>query len=242
MDIGGVEALKKIRAVMEEAIRHGGLHVVKGALLWDSYRDFEMAVYQTTKGESETEKTSQAQKITHLFNRQLSVPLLDMVNFLNIVDLFFLLKSYFQERTWTEYNEWLQMLDQKIEPHVKATYDKAKGQMEKIAPIEDTLIIAVENDHKVAAYRTYLDLEMNEFKDPARIQALFERIVAEMPLYDSFWNDYCKFVDHQFKAAETTFAIFKRAIRNCPWNGPIWSEYILAAERYKKEDGFIAGR
>jgi hypothetical protein len=242
MDIGGVEALKKIRAVMEEAIRHGGLHVVKGALLWDSYRDFEMAIYQTTKGGSETEKTSQAQKITHLFNRQLSVPLLDMVNFLNIVDLFFLLKSYFQERTWTEYNEWLQILDQKIEPHVKATYDKAKGQMEKIAPIEDTLIIAVENDHKVAAYRTYLDLEMNEFKDPARIQALFERIVAEMPLYDSFWNDYCKFVDHQFKAAETTFAIFKRAIRNCPWNGPIWSEYILAAERYKKEDGFIAGR
>ncbi len=91
MDIGGVEALKKIRAVMEEAIRHGGLHVVKGALLWDSYRDFEMAIYQTTKGGSETENTSQAQKITHLFNRQLSVPLLDMVNFLNIVDFFLLL-------------------------------------------------------------------------------------------------------------------------------------------------------
>ena len=83
MDIGGVEALKKIRAVMEEAIRHGGLHVVKGALLWDSYRDFEMAIYQSTKGGSENENMVQAQKITHLFNRQLSVPLLDMVNLLS---------------------------------------------------------------------------------------------------------------------------------------------------------------
>lgn len=80
MDIGGADALKKIRIVMEEAIRHGGLHVVKGGLLWDSYRDFEVAIYQTTKGGNETENMNQAQKLTQLFNRQLSVPLLDMVN------------------------------------------------------------------------------------------------------------------------------------------------------------------
>lgn len=77
--MGGTEGLKKIRAVMEEAIRHGGLHLVKGALLWDSYRDFELAIYQTTKGSDAAESTSQAQRITQLFNRQLSVPLLDMV-------------------------------------------------------------------------------------------------------------------------------------------------------------------
>lgn len=82
MDIGGTGALKKIRAVMEEAIRHGGLHLVKGALLWDSYRDFEMAIYQTSKGGNAADVSSQAQQITHLFNRQLSVPLLDMVNVL----------------------------------------------------------------------------------------------------------------------------------------------------------------
>lgn len=74
MGVAGAEGLKKIRSVMEEAIRHGGLHVVKGALLWDSYRDFEMAMYQTT-----TDKAAQSQLITQLFQRQLSVPLLDMV-------------------------------------------------------------------------------------------------------------------------------------------------------------------
>lgn len=110
-----------------------------------------------------------------------------------------------------------------------------------MAPLEDTLLIAVENEDKIAVYRTYLDLEMNEIKDPARIQALFERIVADIPLYDAFWIDYCKYVDRQFKAAESTFAIFRRAIRNCPWNGSIWASYILAAERYEKEDSFISG-
>lgn len=223
MDIGGAEALENIRTVMEEAIRHGGLHVVKGGLLWDSYRDFEMAIYQSTKAKTETENINQAKKITHLFNRQLSVPLLDM------------------ERTWKEYNDWLEILDQKVETHVKASYDKAKIQLEKISPLEDTLLIAVENDDKAAVYRTYLDLEINEIKDPSRIQALFERVVAEIPLYDAFWMDYCKYVDRQFKTAETTFAVFRRAVRNCPWNGPIWASYIFAAERYEKEDSFISG-
>lgn len=80
IDMSGSEGFKNIRKVMEEAIRHGGLHFAKGALLWDSYRDFEMALYQTTKG-NQTENSSQAQIITQLFNRQLSVPLLDMVFF-----------------------------------------------------------------------------------------------------------------------------------------------------------------
>lgn len=113
--------------------------------------------------------------------------------------------------------------------------------MEKLAPLEDTLLIAVENSDKAAVYRTYLDLEINEFKDPARIQALYERIVAEMPLYDVFWIDYCTFVDRQFKSAETSFAIYVRAIRNCPWNGTLWADNIFAAERYEKDHGFISG-
>lgn len=114
--------------------------------------------------------------------------------------------------------------------------------MEKLAPLEDTLLIAVENSDKAAVYRTYLDIEINDFKDPARIQALYERIVAEMPLYDAFWIDYCTFVDRQFKSSETTFAIYLRAIRNCPWNGTLWADYIFAAERYEKDHGFISGK
>lgn len=114
--------------------------------------------------------------------------------------------------------------------------------MEKISPLEDTLLIAVEPSDKAAVYRTYLDLEINEFKDPARIQALYERVVADLPLYDVFWIDYCKFVDRQLKSMELTFAIYHRAVRNCPWNGPLWADYMYAAERYQKDGIFISGK
>lgn len=79
MGSGGEDALKKIRNVMEEAIRHGGLHVAKGALLWDSYRDFEMIIYQSTKSDDEAVNSVKAKQITQLYNRQLAIPLLDMV-------------------------------------------------------------------------------------------------------------------------------------------------------------------
>lgn len=74
--------MKKIRNVMEEAIRHGGLHVAKGAVLWDSYRDFEMIIFQSTKSNDEAENTAKTKQITQLYNRQLTIPLLDMVYFL----------------------------------------------------------------------------------------------------------------------------------------------------------------
>ena len=77
---GGLEKMKNIRSVMEEAVCNGGLHVEKGALLWDTYRDFELALFQSTKGTNEAEHSAQAQHITQLFQRQLSIPLLNMVN------------------------------------------------------------------------------------------------------------------------------------------------------------------
>ena len=113
--------------------------------------------------------------------------------------------------------------------------------MEKISPLEDTLLIAVESADKAAVYRTYVDVETDDIKDPARIQALYERIVAEMPLDATFWIDYCRFVDRQFKSPDTTITVFNRAVRNCSWSGTLWSDYIWAAQRYQKEHSFIAG-
>lgn len=88
MGAGGDEAMDRIRKVMEEAIRHGGLHASKGALLWDSYRDFEMIIYHSIKSEDEAENAVRAKQITQLYNRQLSIPLLDMVRLLLIAEQF----------------------------------------------------------------------------------------------------------------------------------------------------------
>lgn len=128
-----------------------------------------------------------------------------------------------------------------MEPHVKASYEKAQGYLEKMTPLEESLLVTADTNAKAAIYRSYLDLEVNEIKDPARIQALYERIVAEMPLVETFWIDYCHFVDRQFKTADTSFSLFQRAVRNCSWNSTLWADYIFAAERYEKEHGFISG-
>lgn len=147
-----------------------------------------------------------------------------------------------QERTWNEYNDWLSSNNLEVEEQVKSAYEKAKSQLDKLVPLEDTLLIAVSAEDKALVYRTYLDTEKNDFKDPIRIQALYERIVGDIPLYDAFWTAYCKYVDRELKAADTTMIIYQRATRNCPWRGSIWADYIYAAERYKKEAAFISSK
>jgi len=53
------------RAMFERALSNGGLHVVDGSLLWDSYRDLEEALGDT-------------KKYLSVCRRQLSIPLFGM--------------------------------------------------------------------------------------------------------------------------------------------------------------------
>ena len=208
---------------MEDAVRSGGLHVAKGALLWDTFREVELATYKMIgKGDPDAH-LSQTQIVSQLFHRQLSVPLLDMAG------------------TWSDYEEWLQLSNQELEPHVKNTYEKASSLLEKLTPLENSLLSCSTPEEKLPIYKKYLEIEKKESKDPARIIALYERIVAELPLYETLWTDYCKFVDRQLKISEITFALCNRAVRNCPWSSSIWVEFIFAAERYEKGHTFIAG-
>lgn len=104
------------------------------------------------------------------------------------------------------------------------------------------MLIAENNEDKALVYKTYLEIEKEDFKDPSRIQALYERIVSDIPLYGVFWTEYYKYVERELKAVDATMDIFHRATRNCTWSGTIWSDYIFAAEKYQKEDGFISSK
>lgn len=223
METGGIEGLTNIRSVMEDAVRNGGLHAVKGSLLWDCYRDFELGVFQTVKDKTAEESLNQAKRVTQLYQRQLTIPLLNM------------------ESVWIEYEEWTKQLNQEVDINVKSSYEKAKSDLEKMVPFEDRLIEAKDNTEEAAIFPDYLQFEINEVKDPVRIQALYERIVAKLPLYESFWIGYYKFVNRQFKSAELTFSVLQRAVRNCTWSSSIWSDYIFQAEYYEKEPSFISG-
>ena len=184
------------------------------------YREFEIATFQLLNGKDS--QAAHGQAVTQLFSRQLSVPLLDM------------------ERTWDEYELWMNQSGQQVESNTRSTYEKALSHLNKIAPFEANLSVATSNEEKLEIYLDYLKMEMNDSKDPARIQCLYERIVAELPLYETLWADYCKYVDRQLKTADATLNLCNRAVRNCPWSSSIWAYYIFAAERYTKEHAFIA--
>jgi len=209
---------------LEDAVRSGGLHVAKGALLWDSYRILEIGKYNIVRNQTSNESLAQAQVVTQLFHRQLSVPLLDM------------------EKTWDEYRNWTEDINQEIDTNVKNAYEKALVHLRKLTPTEDMLLTADSQDEKLKIYNQYLELELTESKDPSRVQALYERAVAELPLHESLWSSYCKFVTSQLKTPDITMPVFERAVRNCPWSSAIWVEYIFAAERYGKEQNFLAGK
>uniref|UniRef100_A0A8C7VJR0 Spliceosome associated factor 3, U4/U6 recycling protein n=1 Tax=Oncorhynchus mykiss TaxID=8022 RepID=A0A8C7VJR0_ONCMY len=70
---GGME---KVRSIFERALTAVGLHMTKGATVWEAYREFENAILATLE------------RIHTLFRRQLSIPLMDM------------------DGTYAEYEEW----------------------------------------------------------------------------------------------------------------------------------------
>uniref|UniRef100_A0A8C8IJX1 Spliceosome associated factor 3, U4/U6 recycling protein n=1 Tax=Oncorhynchus tshawytscha TaxID=74940 RepID=A0A8C8IJX1_ONCTS len=70
---GGIE---KVRSIFERALTAVGLHMTKGATVWEAYREFENAILATLE------------RIHTLFRRQLSIPLMDM------------------DGTYAEYEEW----------------------------------------------------------------------------------------------------------------------------------------
>ncbi|XP_072290243.1 squamous cell carcinoma antigen recognized by T-cells 3 [Eucyclogobius newberryi] len=209
---GGID---KVRSVFERALTAVGLHVTKGHMVWEAYREFENVILTTVqpppgKIPSHHEQellNAQLQRIHTLFRRQLAVPLMVM------------------EATFAEYEEWADGVPETV-PH---QYKKALQLMEKCKALEEALSVA--EPPKLAEYQAYIDYELNE-GDPARIQMIFERALAENCLVPDMWAKYTSYLDRQLKIKDLVLSAHDRAVRNCPWTMGLWKGYILALERH----------
>ncbi|XP_020791106.1 squamous cell carcinoma antigen recognized by T-cells 3 isoform X2 [Boleophthalmus pectinirostris] len=209
---GGID---KVRAVFERALTAVGLHVTKGQMVWEAYREFENVILTTVqpppgKIPSHQEQellNAQLERIHMLFRRQLAVPLMDM------------------EATYAEYEEWADG----VRETVQLQYKKALQLMEKCKAFEEALMVA--EPPKLAEYQAYIDYEMKE-GDPARIQMIFERTLAENCLVPDMWAKYTAYLDRQLKIKDLVLSTHERAVRNCPWTMGLWKGYILALERH----------
>ncbi|NWH77211.1 SART3 protein, partial [Piaya cayana] len=222
--IGQEGGIEKVRSIFERALTAVGLHVTKGTALWEAYREFENAILETAQPapgsvpspEQQQMLCTQLEKIHTLFRRQLGIPLLDM------------------EASYAEYEEWS---EEPIPEAVIKNYKKALQQLEKYKPYEEALLSA--ETPKLAEYQAYIDFEMKA-GDPARIQLIYERALAENCLVPDLWARYNQYLDRQLKVKELVLSAHDRAVRNCPWTVGLWIRYLLAMERHRVDHGIIS--
>ncbi|XP_037565878.1 squamous cell carcinoma antigen recognized by T-cells 3 isoform X2 [Dermacentor silvarum] len=157
---------------------------------------------------------AQRNRIYSLFKRQLSVPLFGM------------------EKTYQELKEWSEAA---IEPSVEHLYKKAKLKLEKVQEYETALLC--EDDRGVPDLSTYLPyLEWEQAQgDPARIQCLYERALAQHCLVADLWERYMAYLDNQLKVESVSLPCHERSVRNCPWSASLWASYLKALERSHAE-------
>ncbi|OWF39137.1 squamous cell carcinoma antigen recognized by T-cells 3-like [Mizuhopecten yessoensis] len=212
---GGVD---RIRAVAERALTAAGLHVTRGAYLWEAYREFENAILagllpvpgKVATQEQEDLFKAQHQRVNSLFKRQLSIPLFDMTE------------------TYCEYKDWLQ---EELDSFTEQTYKKVCTRLDKVKPLEESL--EASEAPRLEEYKTYIKIEMKE-GDPTRIQCLFERAIQENSLNSDLWLQYTKYLDEKLKVKSVVLPVYERSVRNCPWCGKLWHKYMLAMERYQE--------
>ncbi|XP_027545574.1 squamous cell carcinoma antigen recognized by T-cells 3 [Neopelma chrysocephalum] len=222
--IGQEGGIEKVRSIFERALTAVGLHVTKGTALWEAYREFENAILETAQPapgsvpspEQQQVLCSQLEKIHTLFRRQLGIPLLDM------------------EASYAEYEEWS---EEPIPETTIKNYKKALQQLEKCKPYEEALLSA--ETPKLAEYQAYIDFEMKA-GDPARIQLIYERALAENCLVPDLWARYNQYLDRQLKVKELVLSAHDRAVRNCPWTVGLWIRYLLAMERHRVDHSIIS--
>uniref|UniRef100_A0A8C1MED9 Spliceosome associated factor 3, U4/U6 recycling protein n=1 Tax=Cyprinus carpio TaxID=7962 RepID=A0A8C1MED9_CYPCA len=217
--IGGMGAqggIERVRSIFERALTAVGLHMTKGASIWEAYREFEIVILSTVQpppGSAPSQEqqellNAQLERIHTLFRRQLAVPLMDM------------------EGTYAEYSDWA---DDGVPEMVTRQYRRALQQLEKGKPFEEALLVS--EPPKLAEYQAYIDFEMKE-GDPARVQIIFERALAENCLVPDLWIKYTTYLDRQLKIKDLVLSAHERAVRNCPWTMGLWKSYLLALERH----------
>uniref|UniRef100_A0A8C5REK8 Spliceosome associated factor 3, U4/U6 recycling protein n=1 Tax=Laticauda laticaudata TaxID=8630 RepID=A0A8C5REK8_LATLA len=222
--IGQEGGIARVRAILERAIIQVGLHVTKGAAIWETYREFENAILATMQPapgsvptlEQQQNIKAQLQKIHSLYRRQLGIPLIDM------------------ESAFLEYQYWT---EEPIPDAVLKNYAKALKQLQKYKPYEDALLIA--EAPKLAEYEAYIDFEM-KIGDPARIQLVYERALSENCLVPDLWTRYTQYLDRQLKVRTLVLPAHERAVRNCPWTVKLWNHYLMALERHQVEHQVIS--
>jgi len=214
-DPGGTD---NVRKAAERAIASVGLNASEGTAIWEAYREFELAILaslQPAPGsvasvEAMKQIEEQMARISALFKRQLSVPLLDM------------------EKTYAEYQSFI---EGEVDEMVQKKYANALSLLDDLRPLEEA--VAKTAPPNLEAYKPYIDFEKSR-GDPTRIQSIFERAIKDNCLQPELWISFTHYLETELRVASVTLSALERAVRNCPWSVALWVSYLQSLEQHKE--------
>ncbi|KZC14699.1 PREDICTED: squamous cell carcinoma antigen recognized by T-cells 3-like [Dufourea novaeangliae] len=211
-------AAKDVRQLFERALTAVGLHTIKGAIIWEAFREFEAVLYALIDPSNQVEKKEQLERIGNLFKRQLGCPLLDM------------------ENTFEEYEAWRNgdgteaNMDDKM---VRRRYEKASAMLNEILPYEEKVVSSQDESELLDAYKAYLRYEEHK-GDPGRIIVLYERAVTDLSLETSVWLGYITYLEEKIKDQSFLDPLYRKASRNVPWCATIWQKWMRSCEKWDR--------
>lgn len=198
------------REIIEKSLQAAGLHAAKGALLWDTLRELEMANITHVQS-SDDEYRQKVHNLNEIYRRQLSVPLVGM------------------ENTYREWQEWLDTMPPDLVDRkpVEYGYKNAMKLLEKYSEFEERLLVTNDEQELYNIYAGYLDV----LKDPSSVLCVYERAVAQLCLNTGLWCRYCLYA---MKLGEVAGNVSSRALRNCPWSEDLWIARLRILENQGK--------
>ncbi|XP_043252724.1 squamous cell carcinoma antigen recognized by T-cells 3-like isoform X2 [Colletes gigas] len=212
------DSTKNVRQLFERALTDVGLHAIKGAIIWEAFREFELVLYALIDSTNQAERKEQLERIGNLFKRQLACPLLGM------------------EKTYEEYEIWHSgdgaeaVIDDKI---VIRGYERASAQLNARLPYEEKIVSSDAESELLDSYKAYL-LHEKQNGDPGRICVLYERAVTDLSLEVSLWLNYLTYLEENIKIESVLDQVYQRASRNVPWCAKIWQKWMKSYEKWGK--------
>ncbi|KAL5789204.1 hypothetical protein ACOSQ2_004092 [Xanthoceras sorbifolium] len=226
------DGILKARNLFERAITAAGLHVAEGSKIWESYREFEQAIFLSIDEANIEEKEKQIQRIRSIFHRQLSVPLADLRSTLHVY------------KSWeVELGNALDVESSDVDgisANVASAYQKALEMYNARAHYEEQVSRQdISDSEKFQQFMIYLKFEQSS-GDPARVQLLYERAVTDFPVSSDLWLDYTRYLDKTLKVGNVIRDVYARATKNCPWVGELWVRSLLSLERGRASEKEIS--
>ncbi|KAI4487937.1 hypothetical protein M0802_011699 [Mischocyttarus mexicanus] len=212
------DGIKNVRQLFEFALTSVGLHTIKGAIIWEAFREFEAVLFALIDSKNVAEKKEQLDRIGNLFRRQLACPLLDM------------------EKTYEEYEAWRAgdgaqaTIDDNV---VIAGYERALEKLNNRLPYEEKIVSSRKESELFDAYKGYLLYEKTN-GDPGRVTVLYERAITDLSLEVPLWLDYINYLEDNIKIESVLSKVYEKASRNIPWCSTIWQKWIRAYEKWDK--------